>query len=63
MLSLSALILGTVDGSMSGGTFFSAPSTTPYLVLIPRAVDPFCTAFRAYSICESFPLGLNTVSE
>jgi hypothetical protein len=31
--------------------------------LIPKEVDPAATALRAYSICTSFPLGLNVVRE
>lgn len=34
-----------------------------YKPLMPRAVEPEATACRAYSICTSFPEGLNVVKE
>jgi hypothetical protein len=37
--------------------------TTPSTAQIPRAVRPFATALSAYSICRSFPVRENVVSE
>ena len=63
-LSVSPLILRTVDSSISvDGSFFSVASTTPLVALMPREIAPACTAFSAYSICISLPLGLKVVSE
>lgn len=52
------------DGSASGDDdFFSVARTIPLVALIPIAVTPWLTAFRAYSICTSLPLGEKVVSE
>ena len=45
------------------GSLRSVAMTTPLEALIPRDVAPAFTAFRAYSICTSFPLGEKVVSE
>jgi hypothetical protein len=37
--------------------------TTPFLALIPSAVSPFETAFKAYSIYKSFPFEEKVVKE
>jgi hypothetical protein len=58
------VIFCTVPSSTSmDGSFFSVAITTPSVAEIPRLVAPAATAFRAYSICTSLPLGLNVVSE
>ena len=44
-------------------TFRSVAMTTPLVALMPSEVAPASTAFSAYSICTSLPLGLNVVSE
>lgn len=63
-LGVMLLIFCTVVSSMRmEGSFFSVARTTPLVALIPRAVAPALTAFSAYSICTSLPLGLNVVSE
>ena len=64
MLGQTEAVLLTEEPSTStDGSFFSDASTTPLLALIPRDVAPACTAASACSICTSFPLGLNVVSE
>jgi hypothetical protein len=64
MLGVSMDIFCTVDSSTRAeGSFFSVAITTPSLALMPREVAPACTAFRAYSICTSFPLGEKVVKE
>ncbi len=45
------------------GSFFSVASTTPFVARMPSEVAPAFTAFSAYSICTSLPLGLKVVSE
>lgn len=55
------------------GTFFSVAITTPFVAIhdlsiqfspdTPTDIFPWFTALRAYSICRSFPEGLNVVNE
>lgn len=55
------------------GTFFSVAITTPFVAIYdlciyvspdtPTDIFPWFTALRAYSICRSFPEGLNVVNE
>eukprot|EP00967_Tisochrysis_lutea_P031497 scaffold37132_cov23-Tisochrysis_lutea.AAC.3 len=64
ILGVSIEIFCTVLSSTSSeGSFFSVAITTPSLALMPREVAPAWTAFRAYSICTSFPLGEKVVKE
>lgn len=64
MLGVSSETFCTVASSMSTeGSFFSVASTTPLVARMPREVAPELTAFRAYSIWASLPLGLNVVRE
>lgn len=64
MFGVSARIFWTVVSSTScDGSFFSVAITTPSVATIPSDVAPADTAFSAYSICTSLPLGLNVVSE
>lgn len=44
-------------------TFRSVAMTTPFVALMPSDMAPASTAFSAYSIWTSLPLGLNVVSE
>ena len=44
-------------------SFFSVAMTTPLVALMPNDVVPADTAFNAYSICTSLPLGLKVVRE
>ena len=43
--------------------FLSVAITTPFLAQIPKDALPCETAFKAYSICKSLPLGLKVVNE
>jgi hypothetical protein len=62
MAGVSSVILATVASSTRvEGSFFSVASTTPSAAFMPRLVAPPPTAFRAYSIWTSLPLGLNVV--
>lgn len=64
MLPERSLIFRTVDSSIKvDGSFFSVARTTPLVALIPREIAPAETAFRAYSIWTSLPLGLKVVRE
>ena len=45
------------------GSFRSVAMTTPLEALMPREVAPALTAFSAYSIWTSLPLGLKVVRE
>jgi hypothetical protein len=57
-------IFCTVDSSTrTEGSFFSVARTTPSVADIPSDVAPAATAFSAYSICTSFPLGEKVVKE
>ena len=42
-------------------TFLSQAMTTPFVALIPKAIFPWPTLFKAYSIWSSLPLLLNVV--
>jgi hypothetical protein len=44
-------------------SFFYVAMTTPFFALIPKAVSPFDTAARAFSIWGSFPFEANVVNE
>lgn len=64
MCGVSSAIFCTVSSSMRAlGSFFSVAMTTPFFALMPSEVAPAPTAFSAYSICTSLPLGLKVVSE
>ena len=47
----------------SVGIFLSVAMTTPVCRPNPDSRLPLLTAFNAYSICNSLPVGLNVVSE
>mgnify|MGYP001811124915 CR=1 FL=1 len=64
MLGDRMVIFCTVLSSTSmDGSFFSVAITTPSVAEMPRDVAPAATAFSAYSICTSLPLGLKVVNE
>lgn len=64
MFGVMRLTLDDDEESMRGDDdFFSVASTMPFVALIPKDVTPWLTAFNAYSICTSLPLGEKVVSE
>jgi hypothetical protein len=64
MFGVSITIFCTVVSSTKmDGSFFSVAITTPSVAEMPNDVAPAATAFKAYSICTSLPLGLKVVRE
>lgn len=64
ILGVRVDILCTVASSTRADrSFFSVAITTPFVALMPSDVVPDATAFSAYSICTSLPLGLKVVRE
>ena len=59
----SEIFCTVVSSTRIEGTFRSVAMTTPFVALMPSDVAPALTAFSAYSICTSLPLGLKVVSE
>ena len=59
----SEIFCTVVSSTRIEGTFRSVAMTTPFVALMPSDVAPAFTAFSAYSICTSLPLGLKVVSE
>jgi len=61
--ALRGRMLTVVSSTRMLGSFRSVAMTTPLEALMPREVAPALTAFSAYSIWTSLPLGLKVVRE
>ena len=60
---MDAIFCTVASSTSADGSFFSVAMTTPSVAVMPSDVAPADTAFSAYSICTSLPLGLKVVSE